>query len=122
MKNARLSGVNGETGGEFASEGELFPNFVSTPCPVNRFPIAPALRVLAESEKLESLCEFLTRSIVPTQQEKVLSFFIELRAGNWKKLRIARKEARRLKRAGKKIGGDTLPALLFRTAMRDPTT
>jgi hypothetical protein len=79
---------------------------------VNRPPLSPHLRDLAEAKGLQSLCSFLAAHVAVKDRERVLCFFVELRADRWRKLHLARREARRLAAAGAKIGGDTLPPLL----------
>jgi hypothetical protein len=105
--------AGGDGTGDHCQEFELFPafDFTASTATVNRPPLSPLLLDLAERNGLQSLCPFLAHLPVE-DRERVLNFFRDLRAGGWRKLKIARREARRLIRAGARIGGDTLPPLL----------
>jgi hypothetical protein len=106
--------AGGEGAGDQNRETCWLPglDFTSSVAAVNRPPLSPCLRDLAEGNALETLCPFLTDHVAVKDQFRVLNFFLDLRADRWKKLRIARREARRLIAADARIGGDTLPPLL----------
>jgi hypothetical protein len=113
QKHDARPAAGGDGTGDHCQDFELFPafDFTSSTATVNCPPLSPLLRDLAERTGLKSLCPFLAHLPVE-DQDRVLDFFAVLRAGGWRKLKIARREARRLIRAGARIGGDTLPPLL----------
>lgn len=106
--------AGGDGAGDQFRESDWLPGIDPTAflAAVNRAPLSPALLDLAEAEGLASLCPFLAAGVPVAERWRVLRFFRDLRADGWRKLRLARREARRLLAAGKKIGGDTLPPLL----------
>jgi len=106
--------AGGEGAGDQNRETCWLPglDFTSSVAAVNRPPLSPCLRDLAEGNGLETLCPFLADYVAVKDRLRVLNFFLELRADGWRKLKTARGEARRLIAAKVKIGGDTLPPLL----------
>jgi len=75
-------------------------------------PLSTALRDRAESNGLGNLIPFLTDHIPPSHRLSVLAYVIDMSSDNWRILRKARIKARCLVKVGKKIGADTLPAML----------
>jgi len=106
--------AGGEGAGDQGQEecNPLGLEFTADPARVNRPPLSSSLRALAEKHDLGSLCPYLATAVPVSKRLAELAFFIALRADDWRKLRTAREEGRRLLKAGVKIGGDTLPPLL----------
>ncbi len=110
----RPNAAGGEGAGDQGQEdgNPLGLEFTASAAAVNRPPLSPHLRALAETKGLETLCPFLVAHVAVADRLRVLNYFVELRNDGWRKLKTARREARRLIAAGVKIGGDTLPPLL----------
>lgn len=105
--------AGGEGAGDQGQEdwNPLGLDVTSSAAAVNRPPLSPLLRDLAERNGLQSLCPFLARLPVK-DRERVLNFFRDLRADRWQILRAGRKIGQEAVRNGKRVGGDTLPSAL----------
>lgn len=57
-------------------------------------PLSTASSELAKSNGLRCLIPFLTNHVPPAHRLRVLSYLIDLRKNNWRKLRKARLESR----------------------------
>lgn len=107
--NAENEGADDQNGKDWES---IWDDFNACPADRQLPPLSTASSELAKSSGLRCLIPFLTNHVSPAHRLRVLAYVIDLKNDDWRKLRKARLEARRLVRAKAKLGGDTLPPLL----------